>query len=76
MSTYAKALDAYLRRAENKETDLAAAIEKTQPAVNRYRNAERFPDADTARLIDKATGGEVPFEVWQAEFMAKSGLAA
>jgi transcriptional regulator with XRE-family HTH domain len=74
MSTYATALKAYLDRAENKEADLAAVIEKTQPAVNRYRKGERFPDAATARLIDEATNGEVPFTLWQTEFLTRSGI--
>lgn len=76
MSTYAASLDAFLKRPENKEIELAERIGKTQPAVNRYRNGERFPDADTARLIDSATVGEVPFAVWQAEFLTRSGLDA
>lgn len=74
MSTYSQALDAFLKRPENKETDLAAAIDKTQASVNRYRNAERFPDADTARLIERATAGEVSFAIWQADFLSRSGL--
>jgi transcriptional regulator with XRE-family HTH domain len=76
MSTYRSALAAYLDRPNCTETVLADAIGKTQPTVNRYRNGERFPDADTARLIDQHTGGEVSFVLWQAEFLSRSGLAA
>jgi hypothetical protein len=76
MQTYAATLDAYLRRSENTQQKLADAIGKTQPAVHRYRVADRFPDADTAREIDKATAGEVPFALWQAEFLSRSGIAA
>jgi len=74
MSIYAETLDAYLKRAENKETELADRIERPQPTVNRYRNGKRFPDAETARRIDSATDGEVPFAIWQTEFLSRSGL--
>lgn len=76
MSTYAASLDAFLAKPENKVTDLASAIGTHQPNITRYRQGERFPSADVARQIDAATGGEVPFALWQAEFMARSGLAA
>jgi transcriptional regulator with XRE-family HTH domain len=76
MMTYHETLDAFLSAGSMSETDLATAIGKAQGSVNRYRNKARFPDADTARLIDRATGGKVPFAVWQAEFLARSGIAA
>ncbi len=76
MSTYRQALAAYLEQPSCTETALAEAIGKSQPAVNRYRNGERFPDAETARLIDLHTGGQVPFSAWQTEFLVRSGIAA
>lgn len=76
MSTYRALLEVFLGRPENTEKDLAEAIGKAQPTVNRYRQGERFPDADTARDIDKATGGDVPFSAWQREFLERSGIAA
>lgn len=76
MQTYAQSLDAYLSKDGNKVTDLAAAVDTQQPNITRYRAGDRFPNADTARAIDAATGGEVPFSLWQTEFLAKSGLAA
>jgi len=76
MQTYAATLDAYLRRSENTQTDLAGRIGKTQPAIHRYCEGVRFPDAETARRIDDATTGEVPFALWQAEFLSRSGIAA
>lgn len=76
MQTYADALKAYLDQPGNTESALAEAIGKTQPAVHRYRGGLRFPDADTARAIDRATDGEVPFSLWQAEFLSRSGIAA
>lgn len=76
MSTYKDSLAAFLNKDENTESALAGEIGRTQAAVNRYRNGERFPDAETARLIDEKTKGEVPFDVWRAEFMARSGLDA
>jgi len=44
--------------------------------VTRYANGKRFPDADTARAIDDATDGAVPFDAWRAEFERRSGLVA
>ena len=76
MTSYKDPLAAYLAKPDRTETALADAIGKTQPAVHRYRKGDRFPDAETARLIEAQTGGEVPFSIWQAEFMARSGLAA
>jgi transcriptional regulator with XRE-family HTH domain len=76
MQTYANTLDAYLKRPDVTQQSLADAIGKTQPAVHRYCEGDRFPDADTARKIEAATGGAVPFSLWQAEFLARSGLAA
>jgi transcriptional regulator with XRE-family HTH domain len=74
MNTYATLLDGYLGRPENSEAELAVRLGKPQPTINRYRNGRRFPDAETARLIDAATGGEVSFDVWQAVFLARAGL--
>ena len=76
MQTYADALKAYLAKPGNKVTDLAEKVETHQPNITRYASGERFPNADMARLLEAATGGEVPFALWHAEFMAKSGLAA
>lgn len=75
MSNYAPALRAYLSLGVT-HADLAAKISKTQASVTRYASGDRFPDADTARQIDEATGGAVPFALWQADFMARSGIAA
>jgi hypothetical protein len=74
MNIYASLLDGYLKRAENSETALADKLDKPQPTINRYRNGRRFPDAETARLIETATDGEVSFEVWQSVFLARAGL--
>lgn len=76
MSTYSTLLAAFLARDENAETALAEKVGRSQAAINRYRNARRFPDADTARLIETHTNGEVPFAAWQSEFLARSGIAA
>lgn len=75
MKTFQTALAAYLKRDENAESALASAIGRSQAAVNRYRNGNRFPDAQTARLIETKTGGEVPFSAWQADFLARSGIS-
>tara|TARA_R110000868_G_C10795637_1_gene756676 strand:- start:36 stop:266 length:231 start_codon:yes stop_codon:yes gene_type:complete len=76
MTTYQDALAAYFAKSDRTEAALAEMIGKSQPAVHRYRKGQRFPDADTARVIDRQTGGEVPFSVWQADFLMRSGLAA
>lgn len=76
MQTFPETLDAYLKGLEGGETALAEKVGRTQAAINRYRNGKRFPDADTARLIDEHTSGAVPFSVWQAEFLSRSGIAA
>lgn len=74
MSTYQEALSDFLKMEENAENALASKIGRSQAAVNRYRNGRRFPDAETARAIDEHTAGAVSFEIWQAEFMTRSGL--
>jgi len=73
--SYPDILDQYLRKDGNTEASLAIAIGVQQPTVNRYRKG-RLPDAETARHIDKATGGEVPFAIWQVEFIRRAGIAA
>ena len=76
MSTYSASIEAYLASSNLSETGFAAALGRNQVTINRYRRGERIPDADTARLIDEFTKGQVPFEVWQREFLAKAGLQA
>lgn len=73
--TYQQALAAFLAHAENAETALAERVGKSQAAINRYRNGKRFPDAETARLIDRETRGQVSFAIWQSDFLARSGLS-
>lgn len=74
--TYQDSLAAYFAAPDRTEAALAAAIGRTQPTINRYRRGERFPDAETARLIDQHTAGAVPFSVWESDFLTRSGLAA
>lgn len=76
MNTYSILLSDFLAREGNAESVLAEKVGRSQAAINRYRNGHRFPDAETARLIDQHTGGEVSFAAWQSEFMTRSGLAA
>ncbi len=75
MSTYANSLKAYLE-GDVTQAGLAEKIGKTQVAVARYAGGLRFPDADTARAIEAATNGAVPFAIWRGEFEQRSGLAA
>lgn len=75
MSTYSNTLKAFLAEGVT-HADLADSIGKTQVAVTRYAGGGRFPDADTARAIEAATNGKVPFALWRSEFEQRSGLAA
>jgi transcriptional regulator with XRE-family HTH domain len=74
--SYSSTLRIWLEQPGNNQAALADAIGKTQVAVSRYINKIRFPGAETARRIDAATDGAVPFALWQSEFMARSGIAA
>lgn len=76
MGTFHETLNAYLAEYEGGECGFAEKLGCSQATVNRYRNNERFPNADMARLIDRQTDGAVPFELWQQEFLTRSGLAA
>lgn len=74
MDAYRRALSAYLEPADRTQEGLADAIGCTQPAVNRYVNGQRFPDAEMARKIHEATAGSVPFELWQSVAMERLGM--
>ncbi len=76
MSRYSEALDAFLKKPGNSVTGLAEKVGTSQPNITRYRADERFPNADMARMIDRATEGEVSFMIWQAEFLRRAGVAA
>lgn len=76
MDTYQAALAEYLKPDTRKQAELASAINRSQAAVSRYVTGERFPGALTAREIDRATGGAVPFEMWQREAAQRIGIAA
>jgi hypothetical protein len=76
MNAYATTLKHYLETPGVKQETLAAAVKRTQPSIWRYANDERFPDAVTARLIDEATGGVVPFALWQSVAMKRLGISA
>ncbi|WP_231848662.1 helix-turn-helix domain-containing protein [Sphingobium sp. SYK-6] len=74
MSTYQSLIRAFVDDEANSQLALAAEIGKSQAAVNRYANGLRFPDAETARAIERATGGQVPFSAWQQEAAARIGI--
>lgn len=77
MSIYARALSAYLASAgAMNQSDLAERAKCTQAAISRYANGERFPNSETASLIDEATGGMVPFDTWREVAAKRAGLAA
>lgn len=74
MDDYRKALSAYLEPKDRTQDALAEKVGRSQAAVNRYVNGERFPDADTARKIEEATEGAVPFDIWQRVAMDRLGM--
>lgn len=76
MNAYQTALKHFLSRDGVRQEDIAAKAEVKQPTLNRYARGHRFPDADTARKIDRATDGVVPFALWQSVALDKLGIAA
>lgn len=74
MDAYRRALAAYLSSDGRTQEALAAEIGHSQPAVNRYVNGERFPNAATAKEINRATSGAVPFELWQQVAIERFGI--
>jgi transcriptional regulator with XRE-family HTH domain len=62
--------------AEPSQEGFAKRIGRSQTAVSRYAAGLRFPDAETAKAIDEATGGAVPLSLWQQEAMRRIGIAA
>jgi hypothetical protein len=76
MSKFQHSLTEWLAIDGNTQNGLGAAIGVTQVAIHRYAAGSRFPDVDTARKIDAATAGAVPFSDWQADFLERSGITA
>jgi transcriptional regulator with XRE-family HTH domain len=74
MDAYQSALRHFLGRDGVKQDDFAAKIKRSQPALNRYARGHRFPDAETAKLIDEATEGVVPFKLWQSVALERLGI--
>lgn len=75
-NAYAEALASYLDPAnpERTQTALARAIKGTQASISRYASGHYLPNAATAREIEKATSGHVPFAVWQSAAARKFGI--
>lgn len=74
MDAYSTALKHYLETPGVKQDTLAEAIGCKQPTVHRYAAGDRFPNSQTARLIDQATGGIVSFALWQSVAMKRLGI--
>lgn len=74
MDDYPSALRTWLERPERTQIALAEAVGTTQASIARYAAGQRFPEADLARKIDEATGGEVSFTLWQRAAMARLGI--
>jgi transcriptional regulator with XRE-family HTH domain len=71
---YATALEQYLADNPVTQEALASRINITQAAISRYANGRRVPDSETARLIDDATAGAVPFSLWQSVIIDRLGI--
>ena len=76
MSSYSRALAAYLEPEDRTQAALAVAVKTAQPNIHRWATGARFPSADMARKIDAATSGAVPFSLWQQEMAQRVGLDA
>ena len=76
MNAYQTALKHFLDRDGVKQDDIAAKIKRSQAALSRYAQGRRFPDAETAKLIEAATDGVVPFALWQSVAAQRFGIAA
>src|SRR5690349_1101639 len=74
MNAYSTALKHFLDQPGVKQQDVATRISRSQAALNRYAHGRRFPDADTAKLIDTATKGVVGFKLWQSVAMERLGI--
>lgn len=74
MTTFQHSLSAWLSNEGNTQAALAAAVGKSQVTICRYVAGTRFPDAATAKAIDKHTAGNVPFSLWEADFLKRSGI--
>lgn len=74
MGSYSETLKAHLGGDDVNQGRIAEAIGKSQASVSRYAKGIRFPDADTARAIERATDGAVPFVIWQGEALVRAGI--
>jgi ribosome-binding protein aMBF1 (putative translation factor) len=57
-------LDDYMTRADVKDADLAAQIERDRSVVNKLRRGTLRPTLEVAAAIERATNGEVPMQAW------------
>jgi transcriptional regulator with XRE-family HTH domain len=76
MNAYQSALERFLDRTDIRQDDVAEKAGLSQAAINRYAKGKRFPNADRAKLIAKATDNAVSFELWQTVAAEKFGIAA
>lgn len=75
MTMYAAALRAYLESPDAlNQSDLADKAGCTQASISRYSAGERFPDAETAARISKATDDRVPLDIWRKVAAQRAGL--
>lgn len=76
MNPYQTALARFLDNPDVKQEDIAGKVGVSQAAINRYARGKRFPNAETAKEIERATGGCVAFALWQSVAAEKFGIAA
>jgi transcriptional regulator with XRE-family HTH domain len=72
MDAYRAALQAYL--ATSSQRALADSADTSQANISRYLAGERFPSREIAERIDAATGGSVPFAIWQIVMAERVGI--
>lgn len=76
MDRFRTSLKSYLARPEVKQEDLASLVGKSQAALSRYATGARFPDRQTAALIDLHTHGAVSLSDWELDALARLGISA
>lgn len=62
---YSEALAAFLKSSGLSQAKFARQVDSSQPTICHYAQGVKLPRKSVARRIDEATGGQVPFNLWQ-----------
>ena len=62
---YGEALAAFLKSTAISQAKFASQVGSSQPTICHYIQGVKLPRKPVARKIDEATGGKVPFNLWQ-----------